>query len=387
MPSDQNITRVIDDLYEGALDPSAWSRGIRTLVDMVSGSAGMVSSFDPTTGRVLRSENHGINAAALAEYDRHWSKKDPRIGAAALLPIGKAMTVCNVMSKRAYLRTEAYNEFLLPNDVPWTLGFWLHKSPDKMVALAIEGTHRRGPFDEHDAERVEPILPHLRRVLEIRDRLENASVRCDALAASFNNLTFGVLILDATGRLLEANASASLLLQGSDGIHRNSEGKISLREPADSALREWLCKGTAPAHNRDGLLHVERSRGGPLSILVTRLPELATSWFGARVPRWMLLIFDPNRRRVAAVELIARDLSITTREAQVAALLVEGCDVNSIATRLSISLHTARTHLKSVFAKTGISSQSELVRRVATGPAGVNLVAPEHSVRRLAKIE
>jgi hypothetical protein len=39
------------------------------------------------------------------------------------------------------------------------------------------------------------------------------------------------------------------------------------------------------------------------------------------------------------------------------------------ATLLSISIHTARTHLKSLYGKTGIRSQAELVRRVLSGPS------------------
>jgi DNA-binding CsgD family transcriptional regulator len=85
----------------------------------------------------------------------------------------------------------------------------------------------------------------------------------------------------------------------------------------------------------------------------------------------MLLVFDPDRRIQMSTELIARDLGISTREAEIAALLVAGHDINAIAERLKISIHTARTHVKAVFSKTGARSQSELIQRIAAGPASV----------------
>jgi DNA-binding CsgD family transcriptional regulator len=83
----------------------------------------------------------------------------------------------------------------------------------------------------------------------------------------------------------------------------------------------------------------------------------------------LLLIFDPERRALASVELIERDLAISPREAQVAALLAAGYSLREAAERLGVSGHTARAQLKSIFRKSGIHSQSELVRRVALGPA------------------
>jgi DNA-binding CsgD family transcriptional regulator len=85
----------------------------------------------------------------------------------------------------------------------------------------------------------------------------------------------------------------------------------------------------------------------------------------------MVLLFDPDRLLPPCTELIAHDLGVSMREAELAALLASGCDISVVAQRLHISIHTARTHLKSIFSKTGIGSQAELVRRIMRGPAGI----------------
>ena len=58
-----------------------------------------------------------------------------------------------------------------------------------------------------------------------------------------------------------------------------------------------------------------------------------------------------------AVELA----SLSRREMEVVRLLLEGRRVASISKQLSVSPHTTRNHLKSIFRKVGVHSQAELV--------------------------
>jgi DNA-binding CsgD family transcriptional regulator len=182
------------------------------------------------------------------------------------------------------------------------------------------------------------------------------------------------MLLDAMGHLLEANSVAEQLLQTEPGIRRNADKTLWLREPAGTDLYRWIVAGTPPINNDNGLLHVQRSNGSPISVLATRLPSTA-SWLGYD-PRWVLLLFDPDRRVQASTEIIARDLGISEREAEIAALLVAGYDLRAITAMLNISVHTVRTHLKSIFSKTGLRSQAELIQRIANGPALV--IQPAH---------
>ncbi len=66
-----------------------------------------------------------------------------------------------------------------------------------------------------------------------------------------------------------------------------------------------------------------------------------------------------------SVQLGHPDLAeLTPREREVLAHLVGGERVPSIAKRLFISQHTVRGHLKSIFRKVGVESQSDLIQYV-----------------------
>ena len=62
---------------------------------------------------------------------------------------------------------------------------------------------------------------------------------------------------------------------------------------------------------------------------------------------------------------------LTPREREVLQLLVSGERVPAIAQHLFISQHTVRNHLKSIYRKVDVGTQSELIHRVrALGRSG-----------------
>jgi DNA-binding NarL/FixJ family response regulator len=61
-------------------------------------------------------------------------------------------------------------------------------------------------------------------------------------------------------------------------------------------------------------------------------------------------------------EIYSRSLS--SREQDVAALVIDGLQDNDIARRLNISQHTAKQYLKSVYRKLGVGSRVELTRLI-----------------------
>jgi DNA-binding CsgD family transcriptional regulator/PAS domain-containing protein len=368
----QELTEaIIEALYVGVLDSSAWERAMLGITDLVNGAAGCLFAFRPSDGAVLRNETYRFDPMLVEQYGRDWASRDPRLPAASGVPVGEPILEVQLMAKRDWQKTDIYNDFLLRIDVPWFFSTWLHKTPDKVVSLSIQGSRRHGPFDAHECARIRPVLPHLRRALEIKDRLEVSRIRADALSKSLDNVTFGVIVLTAQGRVLESNAMADELLGAEDGCRRSRDGTLWLNEPAGKQLQYWILSGTPPANNADGLLHVPRRIASPLSVVVTRLPPLSTSWtgHGHGDAAWMLLLFDPELRLSVSAEMIARDLGISAREAEVAALLMAGHELKAVAAILRISVHTARAHVKSIFARTGLRSQVELIRRVASGPA------------------
>jgi len=70
-----------------------------------------------------------------------------------------------------------------------------------------------------------------------------------------------------------------------------------------------------------------------------------------------------GRGRVKLAEGESLSESLTAREKEVLQLMAQGLANKQIALALAISEHTVKFHLSSLYAKLGISSRTEAVRR------------------------
>ena len=82
--------------------------------------------------------------------------------------------------------------------------------------------------------------------------------------------------------------------------------------------------------------------------------------------------------RADLMSLLLRLHSLSTRQREVAELLMAGPPTNKIAAQLHISSHTLRDHIKAIFAKLGVQGRAELMALVSeyVAPGGP---APHHT--------
>jgi DNA-binding CsgD family transcriptional regulator len=66
----------------------------------------------------------------------------------------------------------------------------------------------------------------------------------------------------------------------------------------------------------------------------------------------------------AVAPLVALAYGLSERESQVTRLCMQGLSTRQVANALVLSPHTVQDHLKSIFAKTGVRSRSELVGQI-----------------------
>jgi DNA-binding CsgD family transcriptional regulator len=66
----------------------------------------------------------------------------------------------------------------------------------------------------------------------------------------------------------------------------------------------------------------------------------------------------------AVAPLVTLAYGLSERESQVTGLCMDGLSTRQMANALALSPHTVQDHLKSIFAKTGVRSRSELVGQI-----------------------
>ncbi len=171
-----DVAKIIEDLYEGTLDPVAWDRAILGVADAVRASGAMLFAFNPSNQSVLRDENHRVDPQTVRDYARHWTYEDDRLKFFLDVPAGQPVTE-DSLAIPDLERSPIYNEFLLPVDLPHFMPIWLHKSQEKAVALSLLGSSARGAFEPHDIETIRRLLPHLTRAGDPRSARSRGSPR------------------------------------------------------------------------------------------------------------------------------------------------------------------------------------------------------------------
>jgi DNA-binding NarL/FixJ family response regulator len=79
-------------------------------------------------------------------------------------------------------------------------------------------------------------------------------------------------------------------------------------------------------------------------------------------------VVSPVFRRPRGCSWPGNDFGLTVRESEVATFLAEGLSNHAIADVLCISEHTVKSHLKSIFQKTGVVSRTQAVARISENP-------------------
>jgi DNA-binding CsgD family transcriptional regulator len=175
-----------------------------------------------------------------------------------------------------------------------------------------------------------------------------------------------------------------------DGPH---DYLLARSQPALYVLdREYRVSYWLPAQSEEGATPVFQPPDGALRLepaMEATVRQLALSWAGvppdvqagssvavvapSAVVRVMPLFgltadgFAVTIERIKtrnAIEGARRRYSLSPREIDVLALVLEGCDTPAVAVRLHIARSTANDHVKRMLAKTGSRNRAELVARV-----------------------
>ncbi len=183
----------------------------------------------------------------------------------------------------------------------------------------------------------------------------------------------GFLLLDAKGSILRTNSTARRLLEEDDGLSESEQQLVIADAPAARRLERILQQCAALDPTQGGaqvgvpLLIPRPSGQRRYEVLVT--PASAETSGSPGAPQVTILICDPTYRPEVNPEILQAFYGLTPVEANVAASLAGGLSVDEVATRLNVSRHTIRNHLKQVFWKTDTHRQGELVARLVSGLA------------------
>jgi DNA-binding CsgD family transcriptional regulator len=247
-----------------------------------------------------------------------------------------------------------------------------HKTP-AIVAPCGSATSPQ-PADDGPQDRLALITPHVARAAAIGRALERARLEARISAEILDHMQSAILLLDGEGRVVQANLSARQHL-ASGAILRIAQGILRMHDPKATAVLDRalasardraIDPGAAPAAIALQSGAGERYFASVLALTSGMRPEIGDHRHAVAallIQRIGLdLPIDPTP--------LGRSYELTPRELTVTIAVVESGEVPEAAAILGLSENTIRTHLQSIYRKTGVRNQSELARLAASAGAG-----------------
>jgi DNA-binding CsgD family transcriptional regulator len=370
MAETEQLSSLIGDIYDAALDPSRWTSALEKTCAYVQGACSGLIVQDP----IIDSGQFHFSWGVDPDYERLYVEKYVRLNQAVMLLVsfgktGEVHSTETLMPYEEYLASQFHNEWAKPQEYCDFVGAILDKAPTSIANISVIRHERHGRADDDARQRMTLLVPHFRRAVAIGKIVDLHKVEAAAMADTLDGLAAAMFLVDVGGRIVHANAAGSALLEKGSLI-RNAGGKFATSDGnADRALYDIFAivengdralgsKGVAvPLSSRDDERYVAHVL--PLTSGARRKAGVAYSAVAAVFVRKAALDLPHP------LEAIANAFKLTPAEMRVLMMIVQHGGVPEVASVLGISETTVKTHLQRIFAKTKTSRQADLVKLVA----------------------
>jgi DNA-binding CsgD family transcriptional regulator len=378
--------RLLDLIYGAVSDPRRWPDVLVGVADHMGALGGMLAHCPaPGSGKAATQILGRLPEEPSAIFREHYVW-NPWTVAVAKAPFGKAVSANSLLEPGYIEKTDFYADVLAP---------WGHADIIDIShkTLAIDGgiggfgfcvsARDAGQTDEL-IRRLDVVGPHLCRAFDASLLIGGGQTGTQRhLSIALDLMPNAALLLDAQGRVTQANGAAEELLRQSDGIAFDRKGGLQLssalsgeRRALASALKQALdvADGGFGTALSDPVRVTRLSGAAPLLVLAVPLPRPSFRFWELVEPaRALVIILDPSAKSRATAASMRSAYGLTPAEARVALLLASGVSGQQMPALLGVTYDTVKTHLRRCFDKTGVHSQAQLMRLLTMFPAASDI--------------
>ncbi len=358
----QRLSELLGLIYESALEPDTWAVALTALL----------GAFEASYISLIVRPGSGDDLGLIVSAADGHRKIDTDMPPLAMSPFTgmqpeRILTVDDVLSEADWRASEYFRIWCQPHDVFHVMAVDIRTRDSGIYGFRVVRGEAGAPFAAADRVRCQMLLPHLRRALDLhlsvnRDRQVNR-----LYGQAMAHLMVGAIVLDEHGEVLECNPMARAIVAMNDGLVITG-GRVEATYAADNRrlqrlIREVLHGAGLPTRLRPAeAISVSRPSGKVNWGLIVQSisPDQWTE--GKHRPSVAIFVRDSDSKATPPVRLAQELFHLTAAETMLAIQLANGLSLEEAAEALNIRRNTARAHLRSIFSKTGVRRQTELVR-------------------------
>ncbi|ALX15755.1 helix-turn-helix transcriptional regulator [Burkholderia cepacia JBK9] len=362
----EQFDALLTKIYEGPLEDVPWGAALEQIrVHLHANYVTMILRWPASghTGLMINASEESAPLTGVASYNNYYYALDPFVN----LPADRVVTVDELLGVGVWRNSAMYAEFLQPFDVGYLMGADLRTHDGVECRFRVCRSHRGHAFSTADKAVCNALLPHLKRAVRLHAKFGMVESERTLYASTIDRMLVGTAILDERGTIMRTNSVADEIFAECDGL-RVRGGTLEASYPLEDRklqklIRQVLAERTGVTPSVAHAIAVPRPSGKPrLGVLIRAVPLSEWSEDNPRRPACAIFIRDAERKSQASHDIVRKLFDLTPAETALALALVNGQTLEEAADELAISKNTARSHLRAIFSKTGVTRQATLVR-------------------------
>ncbi len=369
-------SHIVPEIYEATIDPKHWDYVVMMVAKLTRSNSACLYYLNKNMEVASTIAQYGLPDDQQMSFGYQCDSLDGMLCAKTCSATGEPRCIQFYPNDNDVMPidSELYQSWMRPNGIYHVGGAQFIDTDTHMAGIIILRDKKSGAWSEGEIRVVDEILPHLNRALKIHSEFTHLRLKQDALLKGLDRLVIGLILYDRNSHPVYINPTAMAIINSHPALQLQ-EGDLLLSNPEDEKNLRQTIIDTAEIDPDDswkqsvaiGITHPDID--APLPLLITPMhAHLITSDLDYEGARVAVFISDPNLQQPISVDSLVSVYNLTPSEAQVAISLANGHSIDQIANNSHHSAHTIRCQLKSVFRKTGVSRQSELIKLLLTGP-------------------
>lgn len=366
MATSNGSADILSTIYDAVLDPSRWNEALGAIVAATNSVSGSLAIRRADS--IHLSAIHNMDPFYADAYAKNWYNNDPLADFKLSVAPGELKAYTKITQSDNFKALPYFNEFIHPQG--WG---------DGLIACLVRGHTAAGFFgiirspariwvEPEEWHLLETVVPHLQRAVEVQRLLSRSTAITDSLGSAIAAAGFGVFLVTEDCRILFNNAKAEDLLRHCSSL-RYRRGRLAATDRVVSERLQAFVRGGSKLGRGDseggGTLELPRGDGLPplIAHVIPLAPFRTLAIIDVERPAAAVFVVDPGADLLARVRHFAARFGLTVAETRVLAEIIGGNGLHLAPEKLKIAEGTIRTHAKHIFAKTGATRQTEIIRR------------------------
>ena len=369
------FSRLLDSMYGAVFDHGCWTEVLADFQRHFRSDSLLLGITEPTSifHTVTSDVSHDFDPQYKTLYDEYYYRtnyliyEDFRRGT---FTSGKIKNYAKLDDQRRFRNSEFHCDYLKPQNIYHVCSVCISLTESVFGLFTLGRKSSAGAYSDDDEVLLGQFVPHLQRAIVQAHCIGGLKARYTDIEQGLDLLPVGVMVLDASEKVLFLNREADRIVRSKDGIEIGKDQRLTVTRGSPHGIRHAIQRaldtslgipsdpGPICAVNRPSSAKPFTVMISPLSIQRSDFRFIPSS--SARV---VVLISDPERQvetSASRSKMRARH-GFTEREAGTVQLLSQGKTNLEIAEALGVSENTVRTFIQRALCKTDTRRRGELI--------------------------